>query len=41
MMLHEEGRFALTDPVSKYLPEFKRVTVFVSGESGPTAAAGA
>ncbi len=36
MMLHEEGRFALTDPVSKYLPEFKRVTVFVAGESGPT-----
>jgi len=36
MMLHEEGRFALTDPVSKYLPEFRRVTVFVSGESGPT-----
>jgi CubicO group peptidase (beta-lactamase class C family) len=35
-MLHEEGRFALTDPVSKYLPEFRRVTVFVSGESGPT-----
>jgi CubicO group peptidase (beta-lactamase class C family)/ketosteroid isomerase-like protein len=36
MMLHEEGRFSLTDPVSKYLPEFQRVTVFVSGESGPT-----
>jgi CubicO group peptidase (beta-lactamase class C family) len=28
MMLHEEGRFALTDPVAKYLPEFERVTVF-------------
>ncbi|MEO8677788.1 MAG: serine hydrolase domain-containing protein [Vicinamibacterales bacterium] len=28
MMLHEEGRFALTDPVSKYLPEFARVVVF-------------
>ena len=24
MMLHEEGKFQLTDPVSKYLPEFKR-----------------
>jgi CubicO group peptidase (beta-lactamase class C family)/ketosteroid isomerase-like protein len=38
MMLHEEGRFSLTDPVSKYLPEFKSVTVFVSGEAGPTRA---
>ena len=28
MMLHEEGRFALGDPVSRYLPEFERVTVF-------------
>jgi CubicO group peptidase (beta-lactamase class C family)/ketosteroid isomerase-like protein len=36
MMLNEEGRFSLTDPVSKYLPEFQRATVFVSGESGPT-----
>ena len=27
MMLHEEGRFRLDDPVSKYLPEFKDVTV--------------
>ena len=36
MMLQEEGKFALTDPVSKYLPEFSRVSVFVSGESGPS-----
>ena len=36
MMLHEEGRFSLTDPVSKYLPEFQRATVFLSGEAGPT-----
>jgi len=36
MMLHEAGKFSLTDPVSKYLPEFQRLTVFVSGESGPT-----
>jgi len=27
MMLHEEGRFALQEPVSTYLPEFQRVTV--------------
>src|SRR5215813_4913729 len=27
MMLYEEGRFALTDPVSKYLPEFKEMHV--------------
>lgn len=27
MMLHEEGRFQLEDPVSKYLPEFDRVRV--------------
>jgi len=28
MMLHEEGRFSLSDPVSKYLPAFDRVVVF-------------
>jgi len=27
MMLHEAGRFTLADPVSKYLPEFRRVMV--------------
>jgi CubicO group peptidase (beta-lactamase class C family) len=27
MMLHEAGRFSLTDPVSKYLPEFNDVKV--------------
>ena len=27
MMLNEEGKFQLTDPVSKYLPEFKDVMV--------------
>jgi CubicO group peptidase (beta-lactamase class C family) len=31
MMLHEEGRFRLDDPVSKYLPEFKDATVRVPG----------
>jgi CubicO group peptidase (beta-lactamase class C family) len=27
MMLHEEGRFALDDPVAKYVPEFAQVMV--------------
>ena len=27
MMLHEEGKFRLEDPISKYLPEFRRVMV--------------
>jgi CubicO group peptidase (beta-lactamase class C family)/ketosteroid isomerase-like protein len=35
MMLQEEGRFSLSDPVSKYLPEFDRVTVFETPD-GPT-----
>jgi CubicO group peptidase (beta-lactamase class C family) len=34
MMLHEEGRFRLDEPVSKYLPEFKEVKVAV-GEAPP------
>ena len=29
MMLYEEGRFQLNDPISKYVPEFKEVKVFV------------
>ncbi|MEO8662614.1 MAG: serine hydrolase domain-containing protein [Bryobacteraceae bacterium] len=29
MMLYEEGKFTLTDPVSKYLPEFTKMTVAV------------
>ncbi len=29
MMLHEEGRFRLDDPVHKYLPEFKDMKVLV------------
>jgi CubicO group peptidase (beta-lactamase class C family) len=29
MMLYEEGRFALTDPVSRYLPEFATMKVAV------------
>jgi CubicO group peptidase (beta-lactamase class C family) len=39
MMLLEEGRFTLDDPVSKYLPEFKQVKVFVeaNGTTRPPA----
>ena len=29
MILHEEGRFSLNDPVSKYIPEFKDLKVAV------------
>jgi CubicO group peptidase (beta-lactamase class C family) len=29
MILHEEGKFDLRDPVSKYLPEFKTIRVLV------------
>ncbi len=37
MILHEQGKFRLTDPVSKYLPEFQSVRVRVEpgGESRP------
>jgi CubicO group peptidase (beta-lactamase class C family) len=31
MMLHEEGRFRLDDPVAKYLPEFNNVVVALPG----------
>jgi CubicO group peptidase (beta-lactamase class C family) len=34
MMLYEEGKFLLDDPVSKYLPEFKNMKVFVKPASG-------
>ena len=34
MMLYEEGHFLLTDPVSKYLPEFKDIRVLVKSPSG-------
>ena len=39
MILHEEGRFDLRDPVSKYLPEFRNVMVLdeVSGQKRPPA----
>jgi CubicO group peptidase (beta-lactamase class C family) len=36
MMLYEEGRFLLDDPVSKYLPEFKDPKVLVKQASGPS-----
>src|ERR1700761_3335833 len=31
MMLYEEGRFQLTDPVSKFIPAFKDMRVFPGG----------
>jgi CubicO group peptidase (beta-lactamase class C family) len=31
MMLYEDGKFMLDDPISKYLPEFKNPKVFVKG----------
>jgi CubicO group peptidase (beta-lactamase class C family) len=34
MMLYEEGKFLLEDPVSKYLPEFKNMKVLVKPASG-------
>jgi len=34
MMLYEEGRFQLEDPISKYLPEFKNPKVLVKPASG-------
>lgn len=34
MMLYEEGKFLLDDPISKYLPEFKNPKVFVKGTNG-------
>jgi CubicO group peptidase (beta-lactamase class C family) len=34
MLLYEEGRFLLNDPVSKYIPEFKNPKVLVKPASG-------
>ena len=34
MMLHERGQLALSDPVSKYLPEFEAMTVIPPSENG-------
>jgi CubicO group peptidase (beta-lactamase class C family) len=33
MMLHEEGAFALTDPISRWLPEFAQPRVYSKGSS--------
>ena len=35
MILYEEGKFAMTDPLSKYLPEFTHMRV-AAGEGGKT-----
>ena len=34
MMLYEEGKFLLNDPISKYIPEFKNPSVIVPDEAG-------
>ena len=36
MMLYEEGKFLLDDPISKYLPEFKDPKVLVKPANGPS-----
>jgi CubicO group peptidase (beta-lactamase class C family) len=36
MMLHEEGRFRLVDPISKWLPEFEKMQVNVPDGMGGT-----
>lgn len=36
MMLYEEGRFQLDDPLAKYLPEYADMQVFVTQEDGPS-----
>jgi len=36
MVLYEEGKFMLGDPISKYIPEFKNSRVLVKPASGPT-----
>ena len=36
MILYEHGHFALTDPISNYLPEFKKMRVAID-ETGPVA----
>lgn len=41
MMLYEEGKFLLGDPVSKYLPEFKNPQVLVKAADGTRTAVAA
>jgi len=38
MMLHEEGKFLLNEPVAKYLPELANLSVAVSTADGDTSA---
>ena len=38
MMLHEEGKFLLNDPVAKYLPELANLSLSVSTADGATSA---
>lgn len=35
MQLYEKGKFQLTDPVAKFIPEFKELTVLKGGEAVP------
>jgi CubicO group peptidase (beta-lactamase class C family) len=35
MMLYEEGRFQLKDPISGFIPEFRGAKVLVSGQGSP------
>lgn len=37
MMLHEEGRFSLDDPVAKFIPEFKNIVVMDERQDAPRA----
>jgi CubicO group peptidase (beta-lactamase class C family) len=39
MMLYEQGRFELTDPVSKFIPEFADARVYVGGAAAAPAPA--
>ena len=39
MMMHEQGRFDLDDPVSRFIPEFKNVVVLGSAGAAPRAPA--
>src|SRR6185503_17553713 len=41
MMMIEEGKVRLNDPVSRYIPEFKNLKVAVAAPAPPAAAAGA
>jgi CubicO group peptidase (beta-lactamase class C family) len=34
MMLYEEGRFQLDDPITRFLPQFRNMRVYVSGARG-------